>query len=602
MTMRIQFLFGVSLWFTASAVSQGVDVRNTEVSDFKTHVTTPEYRSVKDWESHKAHVRRQILSAAGLLPLPQKTPLRPRVVRRLDYGEYSIEVVLIESLPGYYVGADLYLPASHLRKGAAPAVMVPHGHWKHGRLEDQPSYSVPALAINLARQGYVVFAYDMVGYNDTRQTPHSFEGVEYALWSFTPMGLQLWNAIRAVDFLQSLPEVDGARIGVTGASGGGSQAICLMAVDDRIKVSVPVNMVSAYMQGGDPCEEAPGLRLETSNVEIAALAAPKPMLLVSCTRDWTRHTPVEEFPAIRKIYELYGHAESVESVQFDAEHNFNRQSREAVYRFLAAHLQPGLASSRLAEREIQLPREDDLLAFPKGDLPLGTENFDQVFQTWKVITRLETETLAAADLRDALRTALSVEVGPAVESRLDGEKIVLSRIAEHDRVTGYWLSGKGTPVLIVDPAGADAARHSDLATAVIHAGRPVLIIDPFRSSAKRAEQTRYSSYFLSYNRSDDAERVQDILTALSFLHMQAKGTPEVIGVGKAGIASLYAAAVSGEQIDLIADLNGFSGSDENFAETFFVPGIQHAGGLTAALRLVNSLRAAIPARHTALSR
>ncbi len=158
MTGRIVVLLSVALGFPATGVSQNVDARNTEVNDFKTHFSTPEYKSAKDWESHKTHLRRQILSAAGLLPLPEKTPLRPRVIRRLEYEEYSIDVVLIESLPGYYVGGNLYLPSPHLRKSPSPAVLVPHGHWKHGRLEDQPSYSVPALAINLARQGYVVFA------------------------------------------------------------------------------------------------------------------------------------------------------------------------------------------------------------------------------------------------------------------------------------------------------------------------------------------------------------------------------------------------------------------------------------------------------------
>ena len=594
MTGRIVVLLSVALGFPATGVSQNLDARNTEVNDFKTHFSTPEYKSSKEWEAHKAHLRRQILSAAGLLPLPEKTPLRPRVIRRLEYEEYSIDVVLIESLPGYYVGGNLYLPSPHLRKSPSPAVLVPHGHWKHGRLEDQPSYSVPALAINLARQGYVVFAYDMVGYNDTRQTPHSFESPQYALWSFTPMGLQLWNAIRALDYLQSLPEVDGGRLAVTGASGGGSQAIFLTAVDDRIKASAPVNMVSAYMQGGDPCEEAPNLRLETSNVEIAAIAAPRPMLLVSCTHDWTRHTPVEEYPAIRRIYDLYGRGENVESVQIDAEHNFNRQSREAVYRFLAAHLQPGLSPSKLAEHEIQLPREEDLLAFPKGDLPQGTENLDQVFQSWKVMTRFETENLPPGELREALRGVLGVDADAVTESRLDGEKLVISRASAHDRVTGNWIPGKGSPVLIVDPVGADIARRSDLAAAVIRAGRPLLIIDRFQPSQKRADEARFSSYFLSYNRSDEAERVQDILTALSFVRTQAKGTPELIGVGGGGIASLFATAVSTLEIDLIADLNGFSGSDEDFTKRFFVPGIQHAGGLTAALRLVKSLRATIP--------
>src|SRR5262249_32327701 len=143
--MRIQtlclFLAGLSAW----ALGPADDIRNKEFASYKTHFITPEYKSMREWESHKEHLRRQILSAAGLLPMPAKTPLHPRVVRTLHYEDYSIEVILLETLPGYFLGGNLYLPAA--RKGTLPAVLLPHGHWKHGRLEDQASYSVPALGI-----------------------------------------------------------------------------------------------------------------------------------------------------------------------------------------------------------------------------------------------------------------------------------------------------------------------------------------------------------------------------------------------------------------------------------------------------------------------
>jgi len=594
---RMGSVLGASLGLLAGlsalwAATPPADIRSTELADYKTHFRVPEYKSKQEWETHRAHLRQQILSAAGLMPMPVKTPLRPRVVRTFEYDDYSIQVVLIETLPGYYLGGNLYLPA---RKGPSPAVLIPHGHWKHGRLENQPSYSVPALAINLARQGYVAFAYDMVGFNDTRQTPHSFESPIHALWSFHPMGLQLWNSIRALDYLQSLPEVDSRRLAVTGGSGGGSQTIFLTAVDDRIRVSAPVDMVSAEMQGGDPCEEAPNLRLDTSNVEIAASAAPRPMLLVSSTHDWTRHTPVEEYPAIRRIYELYGRPKDVENAHIDAEHNYNRDSREAVYRFLATHLQPALLHSEFIEHDYQLPPERDLLAFPAGELPAGTENLAGIFQFWKNAARLRTEDdKSPSDLRDALRYALGVDASPVVEAYVEGDQIILTRSGKHDRVTGYWIPGKGTPVLIVNSEGANSTIHSDLAKEVLAGGHPTLMINPFEPIKNRAEQAHLDRYFLSYNRSDDAERVQDILTALAFLASKEKAKPELIGVGTAGISSLFAAAVSPMEVSLVADLNGFSGSDEDFVERFFVPGIQHAGGLNGALRLINSVRAVMP--------
>ena len=178
-------------------------------------------------------------------------------------------------------------------------MLAPHGHAQYGRLEHGPLFSVPSRGINHARQGYVVFAYDMIGYNDTMQIPHAFGGPREQLWGIGPLGLQLWNSMRALDFIQSLPDVDPEKIVVTGESGGGTQTFLLCAVDSRPKWSAPVNMISFIMQGGSPCENAPNLRLDTNNVEIGSLMAPKPMLMVSATGDWTRNTPKEEYPAIK---------------------------------------------------------------------------------------------------------------------------------------------------------------------------------------------------------------------------------------------------------------------------------------------------------------
>src|SRR5262249_40948462 len=156
-------------------------------------------------------------------------------------------------------------------------------------------------------------------------------GRREALWSISLGGLQLWNSIRAVDFLTSLRDVDLERIGVTGASGGGTQTLLLTAVDERVKVSAPVNMISAHMQGGCACENLPGLRIGTSNVELAALAAPRPLLLVSASRDWTKYVPLVEFPWIYNIYNLFGAQDRVRALQMIAPHNYNKESREAVY-------------------------------------------------------------------------------------------------------------------------------------------------------------------------------------------------------------------------------------------------------------------------------
>src|SRR5207302_3224058 len=171
-------------------------------------------------------------------PMPEGSPLTPPIVGRIENQDYSTEKVLLQTLPGYYLGGKLYRPLG--KTGKFPGVLTPHGHWNYGRLEHQPLASIPARCINLARQGYVVFAYDMVGYNDTVQTPHAFGGPREQLWSFGPLGLQLWNSMRSVDFLLSLPEVDAGRIAMTGESGGGTRTLLATALDGCIRYSARV--------------------------------------------------------------------------------------------------------------------------------------------------------------------------------------------------------------------------------------------------------------------------------------------------------------------------------------------------------------------------
>lgn len=559
------------------------DLRNTYTPDPNTRFTMPHYGTRRAWGERRNHLRRQILSAAGLLPLPDDRPLRSHLVWRSQSNGVRIETLLLETLPGYFVGGNVYLPVK--LSGRAPAVLSPHGHWKRGRLEHQASYSVPALCVNLARQGYVAFTWDMVGYNDTRQTPHDFGGWREQLWSFNPMGLQLWNSICALDYIESRRDVDPRRIAVTGASGGGTQTFLLAAVDDRVRASAPVNMISAHMQGGDPCEEAPNLRRGAFNVEFAAMMAPRPMLMVSCTGDWTRETPDVEFPWVRAIYELYGAAGQVANRHFDGGHNYDRRSREAVYAFLAQQLLRNPAAVDLTDHAIEPLNDDDLLALRHTRLPSHALSYEALFENWRKTARAQNAKLRTRELRESLRYALGAEWPGEIDMLVSERRLVLSRRGRGDRVSGIWIPGRTPPALVVDSDGADAARLKPAVAEMIGRGRFVYLIDAFQTGSAVARRNRSSSYFLSYNQTDDAHRVQDILTALAFLKRQAGGTPELVGLNQAAIWCLFAAAVAPVSVDLSIDLNGFSGSDEEFRDRFFVPGIQRAGGLSAALKL-----------------
>src|SRR6266550_7157946 len=309
------------------------DARNTVLSS-RTHYKMPVFNTREAWLERAAFLRKQILASARLLPMPEKLPLNAQVFGKLERQGYSVEKVLLETMPGFYLGGNLYRPLG--RQGPFPGVVSPHGHWAYGRLENTALVSVPGRAISLARQGYVVFTYDMIGQDDTDQIPHHWSEARFDLWNIGPMGIQLWDSIRATDFISSLPDVDPARIVATGASGGGTQTFFLMAVDDRIKAAAPVNMISATMQGG-VCENAANLRAgwtDFSNMVVGALMAPRPLLLVSNSGDWTVDTPKEVFPAIQSIYRLLGVEKNVENAHFLGKvHNYDKDSREAVYKF-----------------------------------------------------------------------------------------------------------------------------------------------------------------------------------------------------------------------------------------------------------------------------
>jgi dienelactone hydrolase len=570
-----------SVCLAAQAQIPAQDARNVNLPNTDTHFTARSYKTLAEWQGRKEFLRQQILSAAGLLPLFPKNDLHPQVFGRIENGDYSIEKVLLETLPGYYLGGNLYRPLKAAPPDGFPAVLTPHGHWVYGRLEHTTIASVPARAISLARQGYVVLAVDMVGYNDSIQTPHDFgEKPVEQLWGFGSFGLQLWNAIRGIDFLAALPGVNPNRIGATGASGGATQTYTLTAVDDRVRFSAPANMVSFTMQGGGVCENAPGLRLETNNVEFAAMMAPRPMFMAAATGDWTRNMLKEEYPAVRAIYDLYGKGGDVEALLLDAPHNYNQANREAMYAFFGEHVLGEKDPAKFKERAIRVEMLQDMLALHNRTLPANALTFQQLFDEWVRLAKEQT-----GDPRQRLAYALAAEWPSEVLSHVDGGRILLGRPGKGDRIPGIWVKGSNPPVLVVHPDGAEAARGTAEVARLVEAGRSVLMIDAFQTGSAVAARDRSVRNFPTFNKTDDANRVQDILTALAWLNTRHI---QLIGLGRAAVWCLFAAAVSREPVDLQADLAGFTGADQDYIGSFFVPGIQRAGGLRAARQLAGA--------------
>lgn len=283
-----------------------------------------------EWEARAQKIRAQIHEGMELGNIPPRPKSTPIIHSKRVMDGYTVENVAFESMPGIYVTGNLYRPVKEQKSYAG--ILCPHGHGEnpHGRFREQTQ----KRCATLARMGAVVFVLDMAGQGDSKQTQHKFSKA---------LKLQTINAMRGIDFLLSLPGVDPQRIAVTGESGGGTQTFLLAALDQRVKVTAPTVMVSAHFFGGCVCESGMPIHkkgeYQTNNVEIAALTAPRPMLLTSDGDDWTKNTPDVEFPFMQKIYALYGEKNLVENVHLpDEKHDYGPNKRKAMYIFMAKHL------------------------------------------------------------------------------------------------------------------------------------------------------------------------------------------------------------------------------------------------------------------------
>ena len=608
-----------------------------------------------EWETRAEEVRKRILVSQGLFPMPTKTPLNAVVHGRIEREDYSVEKVFFEAMPGFFVTGNLYRPRT---AGPHPAVLCPHGHWTDARFmirgdeemkkelasggEKLPECGrsiFQSLCVGLARMGCVAFMYDMIGNSDSQQLSlelaHGFkkqrpEASAPDGWGFfsaraelrlqSIMGLQTWSSIRAIDFVASLPDVDAKRIGMTGASGGGTQTFIASAIDPRISVAVPCVMVSTAMQGGCTCENASLLRIGTGNVEIAALFAPKP-LAMSAADDWTKEMETKGFPELKQLYTLMGALDNVAlwpQLQFG--HNYNSPTREHIYSWFNKHFAlgkpepiverdyPMLTREQLtvwdaehpAPKETGLDLEKRLLRWWDEDARKQIAGKPEIAkEAWRaIIGYAGSAKLTTREQPPGRLGTYSISV-PAIRDEERGEEVPFMRLAPanpKDR-TIVWLNDGGAPGVLVNgkplpellpflDAGAQIAAVN------LYGQGSMKPNDPHLDEQRVVKNPREAPcYTLGYNDPLFAQRTHDVLTLIAALRKDEKKDAKIflIASGSTAPIAAAAAALAGEAVDGVA----IEAADEHpfakitaWRDPNLLPGAVKYGDLAALLKMI----------------
>lgn len=314
------------------------------------------YADKAAWEARKDTLRPEVRLRLGidkLLPLCSKDAPEYGKIRKFD--GYTVQNFRLKTVNGHTVCGSIYAPRS---KGKHPLIICPNGHFSNGRYGTVQQQRLGTLA----RMGAICVDYDLWGWGESadevgskaHQTPEAHV-------------MQALNGIRILDWMIQRKDVDKTRIGVNGGSGGGTQAVLLSVLDDRYTASCPVVSMSSWFDGGCPCESGMPIQLAgggTCNAELAAMFAPKPMMVVSDGGDWTSTTPELEFPYLQRIYGFYGKTDNVKNIHLPKErHDFGPNKRNAVYKFFIETF--NLDASKLDESKVTIEEENALRFTPK---------------------------------------------------------------------------------------------------------------------------------------------------------------------------------------------------------------------------------------------
>jgi dienelactone hydrolase len=406
------------------------------------------------WEERRLLLRQAMFTAMG--PFPEKPcPLEPKILGVLQREGYRIEKLIVQSRPDVWVTASAYVPEP--LRGKRPAVLVVHGHWPWARRDPV----VQARCLGLVKLGFVVLAVDAFGAGERYPEPArgTYHGALFGgtLWPVgqTLLGMQVYDNRRAVDYLLERPEVDGERLGVTGASGGGNQSMYAGALDERFRAVVPVCSVGTYQAylhaACCVCEVLPGALRFAEEGDILALTAPRSLLVVSATKDSFQFSVGEARKSIaraRPVFQLLGAEDRLQHTVFESPHDYNQAMREAMYGWMTRWLKNEGEGKPIPEPKHQVEKVEDLSCFPDQTRPKGFL-FPPSFaaqEARRLLARFNTFKLDHPEAWESTAVHLRTELGKQV-LRLPAKAI--PPVAKLGKTTSE--EGVSTTSLILEP-------------------------------------------------------------------------------------------------------------------------------------------------------
>jgi dienelactone hydrolase len=433
--------------------------------------------TIEAFEAHRARVRAHFMEAIGGVPT-ERTPLSPQITGAIDRGNFVIEKLIYESLPEFFVTAALYVPKNV--RAPAPAVVFVHGHSDLGK--SYPVYQ--SVCVDLAENGFVVLAVDPPGQGERFQyfdaetgrriiggctTEHTHAGLQFFLNGASVGRHFIWDVVRGVDYLETRPEVDATRIGLTGNSGGGTQSCLLMMSEPRFAAAVPCTFVmtlESYMKTGqaqDAEQIVPGCMVHgPDHDDFLTAMAPKPVLVGAAAYDYF---PIEgAMEAVRRaknIYALYGKEDNVDIAIAPTRHGYSPQLREACVNWFKRHLRGEEPNFKTGTPDT-LP-ESELWATPKGQVLDAYPGSKTVFDLNRKAVNSKQLAVNSEQLRQTVVEVLGIEMekrAPPIYPRIIHESVVEGYPVEKV----FFFSEPNVVVtgVIIHPRNAQPVEQTDL--------------------------------------------------------------------------------------------------------------------------------------------